>query len=85
MNPIKKMFGMDKEGDDCRDNEDGSTTCRRFKTDKDSKLATGSEVTIHTDQKTCKAFFTGYSVLDEDKEAFEELAKRKEKACRGGM
>jgi len=79
------IFG-NKDGMDCSENEDGTLTCRKFKVNKNSKLSTGSEATIAIDPKTCKAFFSGrYSVLEEDEDDFQRIAKKRESACKGGL
>lgn len=75
-----------KGGMDCSENEDGTLTCRKFSVSNNSKLSTGSEATIGIDPKTCKAFFSGrYSVLEQDEEDFQRIAKKRESACRGGI
>ena len=78
-------FG-DKDGMDCENDENGNLHCRKFKAGKNSKFATGSDATILVDPSTCKASFTGkYSVLEEDEEDFQRIAKKRETACRGGI
>ncbi|MFW9880957.1 MAG: hypothetical protein ACFFG0_48465 [Candidatus Thorarchaeota archaeon] len=80
------LFG-NKDGMDCEEEEGtGNLHCRKFKVDKGNKLATGSEATIVVDPNTCKASFTGkYSVLEEDEEDFNRIAKKRDTACKGGL
>lgn len=78
-------FG-DKNGMDCEPDEQGNLVCRKFKAGKDNKLATGSEATISIDPKTCEANFIGrYSVLEEDEEDFQRIAKKRAIACKKGL
>lgn len=78
-------FG-DKDGMDCAEDEHGNLHCRKFKATKGSKLASGSEATIAVDPQSCKAFFTGrYSVLEDDEDDFQRIAKKREAACTRGI
>lgn len=82
---IFNLFG-DNKGMDCQeDPETGTLRCRRFKATKDSKITNGSSADISIDPRTCRAFFSNYSVLDEDEIDFQKVAKQREKACRGGL
>ncbi|MEK6882585.1 MAG: hypothetical protein AABY22_23390 [Nanoarchaeota archaeon] len=80
------IFG-NKNGMDCQDEEGtGNLHCRKFKSTKGAKLASGSEATIAVDPSTCKAHFVGrFSVLEEDEADFERIAKKKEASCKGGL
>jgi hypothetical protein len=79
------LFG-NKDGMDCsEDPQTGALTCRKFKVDKNSKIATGSEATIILDDH-CRASFAGkFSVLTDDEVDFQRIAKKRESACKGGL
>ena len=80
------LFSREKDGMDCSEDENGDLHCRKFRTVKNVKMATGSEGTIGVDPSSCKAFFKGkYSVLEEDEPDFERMAKKREVACKGGI
>lgn len=81
------FFGIgEKGGLDCEDNEDGTKTCRKFHAKRGSKIASGSEANIIVDPKSCKAQFVGrYSVLEEDEDDFQRIAKKMEASCRNGI
>ncbi|MEK6883682.1 MAG: hypothetical protein AABY22_28900, partial [Nanoarchaeota archaeon] len=80
------LFGS-KDGMDCeQDPETGNHICRKFKATKGSKLASGSQAEISIDQQSCNAHFIGrYSVLEEDEEDFDRVAKKLEAGCRKGL
>lgn len=74
-----------KNGMDCEETEEG-LLCRKFVSDGKSKIASGSSALINVDPKTCKSFFSGkFSVLEEDEEDFNRIAKKRESACKGGL
>lgn len=85
---MNKMFGSGKKGVQCVKNPDGSDTCMRFEVDGNgNKIATGSEINISVDPSTCKAVIGGdvNSLLDDEVEDFDNMARAKEKACKRGL
>ncbi len=83
-----EIWKSKKEGWDCQNNEDGTTTCRRFFQDKEgNKLSNGTEMTIGADaNNNCEPFFTGHtSYLDDDEKKIDQIAKRKVVACKKGL
>jgi len=80
------LFKKENKGMDCQENPDGSMTCRRYKIEGQEPLATGTEITIVTDPKTCKARFSGsMRINDEDKKEMLDLARSMENSCKKGF
>lgn len=82
-----RLFKGKKAGWNCNDNEDGSTTCRRFEQDdKNQKTSTGTDITIAVDPNTCQPYFTGNtSIMDDDEQKIDSIVKKKIRTCKGGL
>jgi hypothetical protein len=82
---ISKALGFgDKDGWDCEE-RDGKLHCQKFSVSGNAKIANGTEFSVITDPQTCKSSFSGYSVLSEDEEEANKIAKKQERTCRGGL
>ena len=77
----------DKEGWACEDDpETGGKLCRKFKATKGANLANGTSVNLITDNKTCRVSIIGHStILKDDEEDVNKLAKKLESGCKGGI
>ena len=80
-------FFRDKAGWACEDDpETGGKRCRKFNATKGASLATGTDVTLITDPKTCRVVVLGHStILNEDEDDLRRVAKRMEASCKGGL
>ena len=81
------IFKRDRAGWNCRDNQDGTTTCIRFEADdKNQKVSTGTEITITINPHTCQPYFSGdVSILDSDEKKIDSIVKKKTMSCRKGL
>lgn len=78
-----KIFGS-KKGWNCdQQNPDGSRTCRRIMERGEQQVATGTEVTIGTDDK-CNPVFSGdaQTFLDGDDEAIANVSNKVTSQCK---
>ena len=72
---------------DCKDNDDGTTTCvKATATDNGDLLATGEQITFGFEPKSCNIVTTGnIRLAEDDLQAFNKIMAEKQKACRMGL
>jgi hypothetical protein len=80
------IFGGKKAGWDCKKTEDGKMTCIRFESGKGEKIADGTQITIGVNNTTCEPYLDGdISILDDDEDQVNKIAKKMSASCRKGL
>ena len=65
--------------------EAGVTHCQIFESDKEGKMATGTDFSFQLGEN-CEAVMIGnHDILDKDEERVNSIINRRKKACRKGL